>query len=71
MSAREHKPTGILFENDPQPEQYSYQEKSYNEYKIKFVWKNVFYMLYFHISAVYGLYLLLTNKVKIATVIYG
>lgn len=35
-------------------------QKSKSKYKWKIVWKNVIIFLYFHISAVYGAYLLLT-----------
>lgn len=72
MSPTKFKATGTLSEDDPQPVVYSYTEKEDKaDYKMKIIWLNVLFHAYIHISAIYGLYLLLTNQVKFATVIYG
>lgn len=40
-------------------------------YKREIVWKNVAYLSYFHLSALYGVYLLLFNGTKFATFLFG
>lgn len=75
MAPNEYKATGILFETDPQPEKCTNvqekQEDKTTDFKMRIVWRNVLYIVYFHISAVYGLYLLLTNQIKFASIVYG
>lgn len=39
-------------------------------FKAQIVWKNVLYLSYFHLSAVYGLYLAVASA-KLLTVLFG
>lgn len=39
-------------------------------YRSQIVWKNVGYIVYFHLAAVYGLYLALTSA-KLPTILFG
>lgn len=40
------------------------------KFKAQIVWKNVAYLGYFHLAALYGLYLALTSA-KLATILFG
>ncbi|XP_075210679.1 acyl-CoA Delta-9 desaturase-like [Lycorma delicatula] len=53
--------TGKLYENDNIVEAAPEPLKETEKYEREIVWKNVFYIVYFHIASVYGAYLLFTS----------
>lgn len=70
MGSQIFEATGKLFENDFATESVPEPIQDNKEYKREIVWKNVFYLCYFHVAAVYGLYLLITSA-SIYTSLFG
>ncbi|XP_039298699.1 acyl-CoA Delta(11) desaturase [Nilaparvata lugens] len=66
----EYQCTGKLFEDDFAEEISPAPLKKEEEYKQEIVWKNVGYIVYFHVAALYGLYLIFTSG-KIETFLFS
>lgn len=62
--------TGVLFENDVEPASREVKPtKSVEKFVPQIVWRNVGYLMYFHLASLYGLYLLFTSA-KLATFLF-
>lgn len=49
---------------------YASKDKAHDDFKLKIVWRNVLLFSFFHLAALYGVYLSITSA-KWATVIFG
>ena len=62
-------PAGVLFEKDTLQESIV-TETLKEKYKVRIVWRNVIVMMYLHLAALYGVYLLFTSA-KLMTAAFG
>lgn len=60
----------VMYEKEDTSQKVAENMNVEREYKADIVWKNVAYITYFHLAALYGVYLMFTSA-KLATFIFG
>lgn len=60
----------VMYEKEDTSQKVAENMNVEREYKADIVWKNVAYIMYFHLAALYGVYLMFTSA-KLATFIFG